>query len=74
MNIALAELLNNPRFLHLLLEPLLKAVIALFAAFVGMDGHGPEECNGRTERVQANPLVDCRFSGLQVFKSSPANL
>lgn len=39
VNIAGTQLLHNSRFLDLLLEPLLQAVIALFAAFVGMNSH-----------------------------------
>ncbi len=39
MDIALAHFLDNARFLHLLLESLLQAIVALFAVFVGMNCH-----------------------------------
>ena len=44
--LALSQKLNQARFLDLLLEALLQAVIGLFAFLVGMDSHGLVESKG----------------------------
>ncbi len=53
-DIASTQFLDKSGFLDLLLEPLLKAVIALFAVFVGMDCHKCGDFTGSNWALQGD--------------------
>lgn len=54
-NLTFAKQLDEAGFLHLLFEPLLKAVIALFTVFVGLNRHKDKDSAPAGRHVPRSP-------------------